>query len=527
MTHVIDRELIASPVSGGRLTGVDRSDSGLPPEMLESAAERLMQVALIYAAIYLLQHIITSVVMAGGTAMPHDAEGPYTLLTVIFAGHALAVAVLARKGRFPPARVPDLGLLFMVVGALGIEIGLLWVPREARIEDLGLSWTVVWLAIFPLIVPSTPGKMLVAALIAASLRPLMILILLARGHAMPDGGTMIIATFPNVIAVGLAVLGTRIMHGLRRDVSRARQMGSYNLVQQLGQGGMGEVWRAEHHMLARPAAIKLIRPDSLGQAEPEARRQLLKRFEREAQATAVLSSPHTVQVHDFGVTADSTFFYVMELLHGLDTDQLVERFGPVPPARAASILAQVCESLAEAHQAGLVHRDIKPANIFLCKRGLVHDFVKVLDFGLVKAATGTSSGQTVLTQKHVATGTPAFMAPEVAMGDCELDGRTDLYAVGCLGYWLLTGRLVFESGNAMQIMLAHTSQQPEPPSSRTEQPIPPALEALIMACLAKEPGGRPASADDLRRGLAAVSFSPGWDRDDAARWWGRHLPDQA
>jgi len=199
----------------------------------------------------------------------------------------------------------------------------------------------------------------------------------------------------------------------------------------------------------------------------------------------------------------------------------------VPPARAVHILAQVCESLGEAHEAGLVHRDIKPANVYLCKRGLVHDFVKVLDFGLVKAAAGSASGQTVLTQQHVTTGTPAFMAPEVALGDRAVDGRTDLYAVGCLGYWLLTGRLVFENGNAMQVMLAHTSQQPEPPSRRTEQPIPAALEEIIMACLAKDPAGRPATADQLRRQLAGLALTPTWDRDEAARWWERHMPGVA
>jgi len=524
MMHVFHRNLIASPATGEKtVSSLDRH-GGLPADMLASAAERLSQVALIYAAIYLLSYVIHAVVLAFGTPMPHDDNGPFGLLTTIFVATSLVVVILAQKGRIPAERVVDVGLFFMVVGALGIEIGLLWVPMGAHLEDAGMSWTVVWLAIFPLIVPATPGKMFVAATVSASLRGLMVLILAARGYPMSPAGILVLSMFPNAVAVGLAVLGTRIVHGLGRDVTRARQMGSYNLVSQLGRGGMGEVWRAEHHMLARPAAIKLIRPESLGQAEPEARRQLLKRFEREAQATAVLSSPHTVQVHDFGVTADSTFYYVMELLHGMDTDQLVERFGPVAPARAVHILAQVCDSLAEAHQAGLVHRDIKPANVYLCTRGLVHDFVKVLDFGLVKAAAGTGRAETVLTQQNVATGTPAFMAPEVALGDSAIDGRTDLYSVGCLGYWLLTGRLVFEQGNAMQVMLAHTSQQPEPPSRRTEQLIPPALEAIIMACLAKDRAARPATADDLRRRLAAVPFSPGWDRDDAARWWERHVP---
>jgi eukaryotic-like serine/threonine-protein kinase len=526
MTPVIDRRLVASPVSGARVSDAGRS-LGLPPDMLASAAERLTQIALIYAIIYLLSYVIHAAVLAAGSPMPHDDNGPFGVLTTIFVGHALVIVALERKGLIPPERVPDLGLIFMVIGALGIEIGMLWAPPGARVEDAGLSWTVVWLAIFPLIVPATPGKMLLAALVAASLRPLMVLILAARGHPMPPTGFLVLSLFPNAVAVGLAVLGTQVVYGLGRDVSRARQMGSYNLVAPLGQGGMGEVWSAEHQMLARPAAIKLIRPEALGQAEPEARRQLLKRFEREAQATARLSSPHTIHIHDFGVTSDSTFYYVMELLSGLDTEQLVERFGPVPPARAVHILSQICDSLAEAHAEGLVHRDIKPANIYLCKRGVVHDFVKVLDFGLVKAAIGSGHLETAITQQHVATGTPAFMAPEVAMGAANIDGRTDIYSVGCLAYWLLTGQLVFENGNAMQIMFAHATNQPAPPSRRTEQVIPPALDEAVMACLEKDPGHRPASADELRRRLHAVSLPEPWDRDAASRWWHAHLPNLA
>jgi serine/threonine-protein kinase len=526
MTRIVDRDLVRSPISGARISGGEVS-LGLPPEMLAAATDRLVLAALLYASVYLLQYIVPHIVIATGASLPEVVDGPWGLLTAIFVANALAVAAFARKGPIAPEHIPDLGLWFMVGGALGIEINLLWVPPDHLIHDTGLSWTVVWLAIFPMLVPATHGKTLVAAMVAAAIRPLVLLVLAAQGHQLPPAGFLVLSLFPYAIAVGLAVLGNKIVFGLGRDVSRARQMGSYNLVAQLGGGGMGEVWSAEHQLLARPAAIKLIRPQALGQAEPEARHQLLKRFEREVQATALLSSPHTVQVHDFGVTADSTFYYVMELLYGLDTDQLLGRFGPVPPGRAAHIMAQVCESLAEAHQAGLVHRDIKPANVYLCKRGLVHDFVKVLDFGLVKVAAGSGRAQTVLTQARVATGTPAFMAPEVALGESKVDGRTDLYSVGCLGYWLLTGRLVFENGNALQIMMAHAAQEPEPPSRRTEQPIPAALEEIIMACLAKDPAQRPAGAEELRRRIVASRLADSWDRDDAARWWQAHLPELA
>ena len=393
--RIIDRDAVRSP--GTRPSIVDSDRTGLPPEMLAASADRLVMAALVYSSVYLLTYVATAAVITAEGSGAYHFHDPFGPLTAVFVGISLIVAAVARAGWLAAERLPDVGLFYMVVGAVGIEIGLLWTPPNVSVDMLGLSWTVVWLAIFPLIVPVTPGKMLLAALAAAAMRPLMLLILMARGYPPIPAESMVLLMVPNAIAVGLAVLGTRIIYGLGRDVSRARQLGSYELLEPLGKGGMGEVWRAQHGMLARPAAIKLIRTDSLGRAEPAARSELLKRFEREARGTAALSSPHTVHVHDFGITSDQTFYYAMELLQGLDAEQLVERFGPLPPARTVAILVQVCDSLAEAHSAGLVHRDIKPANIFLCRRGLVHDFVKVLDFGLVKALGGMGRNETAIT----------------------------------------------------------------------------------------------------------------------------------
>ena len=524
MKAIIDRDLVRSPESGTYVGG-QAAPLSLPPELVAATGRRLAEAALIYASIYIVQYVVTGVIMTLG-AMQDDG-GPWGLFTIIFSVMSLAVAALAIRGRLPADRLQDLGLFYMVLATIGIEVGLLWVTPDVPIEHLGLSWTIVWLAIFPLVVPSTPGKTLVAAAISASLRPLFILVLVARGREMPPLAMWIMVSFPQVIGVFLALVGSRIVYELARDVSRARLMGSYRLLEPLGKGGMGEVWRAEHGLLARPAAVKLIRPEALGQAEPEARRNLLKRFEREARATAVLSSPHTVQIYDYGVTSDSTFYYVMELLHGLDSEQLVERFGPVSPARAVFLLRQVCDSLAEAHAQGLVHRDIKPANIYLCRRGMVHDYVKVLDFGLVKAASGSGRAETRITQQHVATGTPAFMAPEVAMAEDTVDARADLYAVGCLAFWLLTGRLVFSGDNAMQMMFAHAKQQPPAPSKHSEQRIGPELDQLVLQCLAKDPAARPQTAEELRRMLEALPLGDTWDRDSAARWWRSNLPDAA
>jgi serine/threonine-protein kinase len=300
---------------------------------------------------------------------------------------------------------------------------------------------------------------------------------------------------------------------------KARQMGSYRLVERLGQGGMGEVWRARHDMLARPAAIKLVRGDQvgLGTGPPDA--AVLRRFEREAQTTAALHSPHTVELYDFGVTADGTFYYVMEILDGLDLEQLVRRFGPVPPERAVHLLAQLCDSLADAHAVGLVHRDVKPSNVYTCRKGLKYDFVKLLDFGLVKPAWHDHVGESSLTAEDAVPGTPAYLAPEIALGRLDVDGRADLYAAGCVAYWLLTGQRVFDGGSAVQVAVQHAQARPVPPSRRTDRPVPPALEALILRCLEKEPARRPASAQELARELAACGLERSWSQDEAAAWW--------
>jgi serine/threonine-protein kinase len=273
-------------------------------------------------------------------------------------------------------------------------------------------------------------------------------------------------------------------------------------------------------LLARPAAIKLIRSDLLG-ASPQGREAAVRRFEREARATANLGSTHTVDIYDFGVAEDGSFYYVMELLDGMSLEMLVRRFGPISAARAVFLLRQVCHSLSEAHARGLIHRDIKPANIFTCRLGPDHDFVKVLDFGLVKQAPGLTRHETQVTMEGATAGTPAFMAPEMALGH-EIDGRADLYALGCVAYWLLTGQPVFSGETPVATILAHVREDPLPPSARTEIAIPPMLEAVIMSCLAKDPRARPSSADELTERLAACMPSDGWDRAAARQWWEIH-----
>jgi serine/threonine-protein kinase len=274
-------------------------------------------------------------------------------------------------------------------------------------------------------------------------------------------------------------------------------------------------------MLVRPAAIKLIRPEMLKQAMGTAEASVVDRFQLEAQATANLRSPHTVELYDFGVAEDGTFHYVMELLEGLDLERLVKRFGPLQPSRVAFLLEQACDSLADAHANGLIHRDIKPANIYACRVGIRTDFVKVLDFGLVKW-TDTGDESLALTTEQAVLGTPAFMAPELVAGE-PADHRVDLYSLGCVGYWLLTGQLVFKAEGSLAMAVAHVNKAPVPPSERSELGIPEELEGIIMDCLAKDPSDRPQTAAELAARLASCD-SGDWTNEAAREWWDTHLP---
>jgi serine/threonine-protein kinase len=306
-------------------------------------------------------------------------------------------------------------------------------------------------------------------------------------------------------------------------VAAARELGSYRLEERLGEGGMGEVWRARHRMLARPAAIKLIRPELTGNAGTAISDDAVRRFEREAQVIASLKSPHTVELFDFGVAEGGTFYYVMELLDGMDADTLVRRFGPLPAERVIHILRQMCHSLSEAESRDLVHRDIKPANVFLCQYGEEYDFVKVLDFGLVKTLDEPAGAAAPITVETAIRGTPAFIAPEQALGGKALDGRADIYATGCVAYWLLTGELVFTADTPMALVIHHAKTPPTPPSARSELKIPEALDRLVLSCLAKDPKERPQTAKELARRLGDVDVAAAWTEERAREWWVRHI----
>jgi hypothetical protein len=308
----------------------------------------------------------------------------------------------------------------------------------------------------------------------------------------------------------LALLARRLERRVREAVVAAGQLGQYSLEEKIGAGGMGSVYRARHAMLRRPTAVKLLEPAKTTDVS-------VARFEREVQLTSQLNHPNTITIYDYGRTAEGVFYYAMELLEGYSLDVLVQRFGPLPDGRVIGILSQLCGSLIEAHQAGLIHRDIKPANIMVTQRGGVYDFVKLLDFGLVKAID--SRKQKTLTAADTITGTPLYMAPETIRDSEGCDARGDLYALGAVGYYLLCGRPMFESNSVMAIMRAHVETRPTPPSQKTTQPICAELERLILRCLEKSPSDRPQSAAELLEALSACSPARPWTKSDAALWW--------
>jgi serine/threonine-protein kinase len=388
---------------------------------------------------------------------------------------------------------------------------------------MGLSWVGVWTPLFTVVIPTRPVKALIATIASVSSVPIVIGWMMLSGRTsfqLSPTRFFFAIVFPYILIVALSYAGQRVVYALGKEATRAQELGSYRLTERLGKGGMGEVWRATHRLLARPAAIKLLHPSAGDGAESES---AMRRFEREAQVTSQLRSSHTVELWDYGVAGDGRFYYVKELLDGLNLDTLVKRHGPVSAERAIFLLRQICHSLAEAEAHGLVHRDIKPANILVCRYGGEHDFIKVLDFGIVKV-THAATPEAIVTQENVLRGTPAFIAPEQVLSNNEIDSRADIYSVGCVAYWLLTGELVFRGDTPIAVMMHHAHTPPVPVSERTELPIPPELDRLILACLEKDPAKRPQSARELSRRLADVPVSTAWSEELAERWWSRHEP---
>ena len=496
---------------------------GLPAELLSQSATRLQVLALLYSAVFFLAAVLPALLFDRAHFLGSFVQwGPPAIGIAV----GLLVAAAVRSRRLSPPGAMDLGLAFEIVSSYVIAAAEFadTAALETHSGFLGLSWVAVWVVLFTVVVPTAPRRALVAALASVSSVPVVVVLALTLGAPSLRLNPLLMFlgfVFPYLLIVGMAYVGARVVYRLGTELKRAQELGSYRLEKKLGEGGMGVVWRARHRMLARPAAVKLIRPTFGGNGRTGVSAEAARRFQREAQVIARLRSPHTVELFDFGVAADGAFYYAMELLDGLDADSLVRRFGPTPPERAIHVLRQVCHSLSEAQACGLVHRDIKPANIFLCRYGEDYDFVKVLDFGIVGTVRGTEDASPVQTGENVLRGTPAFMAPEQAMGT-EVDGRADIYAIGCVAYWLLTGQFVFTSETAMGVVLQHAHAQPDPPSGRTVQGIPPALDDLVLSCLAKDPAQRPQTARELSDRLALLEGASAWTQERARQWWETH-----
>jgi tRNA A-37 threonylcarbamoyl transferase component Bud32 len=500
------------------------SDARLQPDLLDDQLRRLKVFALVGAGLWGMGLLMDAVIFP----LTVGATTPRAALAIEISAITVSLVIyfwLSHSSGSALAKA-DAGIWLMMLNSADIALLETWATDPTTMMMGHLSWTSIIILLSAMIVPSTPLKMLIAALVSASMGPFGVWLAHLRGVDTPSMVNTLVMYMPNYSCAVAAVVPSRMFQKMGRRLKEARDLGSYELEQRLGEGGMGEVWRARHRLLARPAAIKLVRPAMLTSGSDAEARTTLRRFESEAQATAALTSPNTIRLFDFGITDEGSFYYVMELLDGRDMASLVAEFGPLPSSRVIYLLRQVCHSLAEAHSRGMVHRDVKPANIFVCRMGLEHDFVKVLDFGLVQVTGPTPARD--LTQSLAAlegvVGTPAFMAPEVIVGHQQVDHRADIYALGCVAYFLLTGQQVFQGGTQMQALIDHVSTRPVPPSARSSQSIPRAMDALVLACLEKDPARRPPDALAVRQRLLECDGAGDWSNAQASVWWRTHLP---
>jgi serine/threonine-protein kinase len=477
-----------------------------------AAVPRLRLLAGMYAIATALVLVVLQLENAGVVRLPEQMPRDRDALAILLAASLSLVVVTQAK--LSAHRLLAIGATYQIAGAFIIA----WFEQGPEIGR-GTAGTAMWIMTYALL-PTRPLRSTLVAYGSALTGPLALALHVALGHrAWPTDWGFALDFGMSLVTATFAVITIRVIYGLGREIADARKIGSYTLVEKLGYGGMGEVWRAKHSALVRPAAIKLMRPLALAGTSPVDLGQLTRRFHQEAQATSMLKSPHTVAIYDFGETHDGALYYAMELLDGLDLETLVQRFGPQPAERVVHLLRHAAASLAEAHANGLVHRDIKPANLFASVMGLELDFLKVLDFGLVRR-TSVDPG---LTSENGVWGTPAYLAPESAAYG-RYDARSDIYALGAVAYWLLTGATVFEAPTGNAMIAAQIRDTPVRPSLRTELAIPPELEAVIMACLAKDPVARPQSAEQLSRMLAAVPL-PEWTQRRAEAWWRAHRPE--
>ncbi len=438
----------------------------------------------------------------------------------------LAGAFVALQGRPRYSLLQLRGFEILVFGAVVAQLLLMMWTRMAAFGETGDSVSIVaakhmyyagWALLvltYGILMPNNWTRAL-AVLLPTALVPLVLVQWMrlqnpAVAAALEADRVSSFVAAP-LLAVMIAVLASYTIHQVRREAFSAKQLGQYVLKKKLGSGGMGEVFRAEHQLLKRPCAVKLIKPQK---AADEA---ALLAFEREVQATARLTHWNSVEVYDYGRAEDGTFYYVMELLPGLSLEELVRYHGPLPPERAVHLLRQVCKALREAHAKGLIHRDIKPANIFAAERGGVYDVAKLLDFGLVRQRDSAPSRKDEAATGRFS-GSPLYMCPEQATSYDRLDARSDIYSLGAVAYFLVTGTPPFSGDTVREMISAHKSRPLRPPTELNPA-VPQDLELVINRCLAKSPADRFPNADSLEWALAACGCANRWSEEDAAAWW--------
>ncbi len=472
----------------------------------------------------LARFILGFYVLSNGVAMLHpkaewsDWVGPINLLVLAAGLICTAEWLSCRSDKRSTGEIETIDTLATI--AVGACIGLapIFAPPVQRPELSAIMGVIIFLILRAIVIPSTGPRTL--ALSALTVLPALYGAWACHASEPPAEYKLPVALYPALVGVwaGLGVtaawLASRTIFGLRKQASEAQKLGQYTLGQKIGEGGMGAVYRASHAMMKREVALKLLPPEKGGKDN-------LVRFEREVQLTSKLNSPNTIAIFDYGRTPDGLFYYVMEYIDGFSLEDLVTHFGPLSPARAIHLARQICNALAEAHSIGLIHRDIKPANVALCERAGVYDVVKVLDFGLVKEL-GTDSSSTTTA---ALTGTPLYLAPEAIRTPEAIDARSDLYAVGGVLYWLVTGSHVFEATTIVEVCSHHLHTKPERPSVRLGSPIPSDLEEVILRCLAKDPNDRYTDAASLRDALDACDEAEDWTEDLAAEWWKIHRHD--
>jgi eukaryotic-like serine/threonine-protein kinase len=432
---------------------------------------------------------------------------PSFLLHLLAVVTLLAVWVACRTGARSREFIHTAEATGLVGSSLAYQLMGWYVPLDFRPDMIVLlAMTYVFMA-RAVYVPSSARRTLLLSLTVGV--PLVVGTYLAyRGAKDAPMIVESLAVWWSLTTV-LTTATTSVIYGLRREVREARKLGQYTLEEKLGEGGMGVVYRAHHAMLRRPTAVKLLPAEKAGETS-------IARFEREVQLTAGLSHPNTVTIYDFGRTPEGVFYYAMELLDGAALEVLVELDGAQPPERVLHVLDGVAGALVEAHEVGLIHRDVKPANIILCKQGGVFDVPKVVDFGLVKELAGDG---VALTAAATLTGTPLYMAPEAIAAPSAVDARSDLYSLGAVGYFAVTGSHVFPGRSPMVVCGHHLHTKPEAPSARLGRAVPPDLEGLILDCLEKDADRRPQTAAELQERVRACRAYGAWDRERAHRWW--------